>query len=214
MSFSVGLTGNVASGKSTVAQLFAAQGAVVIDADRIVHELEQPGTPVFARIVDRFGRDIVAPDGTLDRARLRARVFGSPTDRAALEAIVHPAVAAERERQMHQARARGARLVVHDIPLLFEVMDPGSFDAVVLVDAPATVRRDRLVRTRGLDAATADAMIAAQMPAEAKRARSTFVIDNDGDLAALRDRALTVWRALEQLAAARAARRARSPGSA
>jgi dephospho-CoA kinase len=197
---SVALTGNVASGKSAVARLFESWGATLIDADRIVHELEAPGTPVHAAIVERFGREVVAPDGTLDRARLRARVFADAALRRELEAIVHPAVAAERERRLGDARRRGDRIVVNDIPLLFEVMDPGAFDAVVLVDAPADVRRARLMATRGLDRTTADAMIAAQMPAEQKRGRATFVIDNDGTLDLLRERAGAVWRELERRA--------------
>lgn len=202
----VALTGNIASGKTTVGRLFAEWGATVIDADSIVHELEQPGTPVFDAIVRRFGPEVVAADGALDRARLRARVFADPAERAALNALVHPAVAAERERRLQQARRRGDRIVVSDIPLLFEVMDPGAFDAVVLVDAPAAIRRARLVAARGLDAATAEAMIGAQMPAAAKRARSTFVIENDADLPTLRRRAALVWEELDRLARAREAR--------
>lgn len=202
----VALTGNIASGKTTVGRLFAEWGATVIDADSIVHELEQPGTPVFDAIVRRFGPEVVAAGGALDRARLRARVFADPAERAALNALVHPAVAAERERRLQQARRRGDRIVVSDIPLLFEVMDPGAFDAVVLVDAPAAIRRARLVAARGLDAATAEAMIGAQMPAAAKRARSTFVIENDADLPTLRRRAALVWEELDRLARAREAR--------
>jgi len=193
---SVALTGNIASGKSSVARLFAEWGATVIDADSIVHELERPGTPVFRAIVERFGPNVIALDGSLDRPALRARVFGNPSERAALNAIVHPAVAAERENQFRAARAAGARIVVSDIPLLFEVGDPAQFDAVVLVDAQVSIRRDRLMRSRGLDAATADAMISAQMPAEAKRARSTLVIDNDGDLAELETKARAIWHTL------------------
>jgi dephospho-CoA kinase len=199
---SIGLTGNIAAGKSTVAHLFAAWGATVIDADRLVRELERPGTPVFESIVRRFGRDVVAADGTLDRDRLRSRVFAEPGERAALDAIVHPAVAAERERRLRDARRRGDRIVVSDIPLLFEVMDPGAFDAVVLVDAPVALRRERLLRSRPIEASEADAMIAAQLPSAAKRSRSTFVIDNDADLATLRERAARVWHALEARATA------------
>jgi dephospho-CoA kinase len=145
---------------------------------------------------------VVAADGTLDRARLRARAFADPAERAALDAIVHPAVAAERERRLAAARARGDAVVVSDIPLLFEVMDPGAFDAVVLVDAPPALRRQRLMTDRGLDGGTADAMIAAQLPAGPKRARSTFVIDNDGTLAELERRAAAVWHALAERARA------------
>ena len=137
----VALTGNVASGKSSVGRLFADWGATVIDADAIVRELQQPGTPIFERIAARFGPEVVTPDGELDRGRLRALVLADPTARKDLEAIVHPAVAAERERLIDEARRRGAAIVVSDIPLLFEVMDPQAFDAVVLVDAPEQIRR-------------------------------------------------------------------------
>ena len=196
----VALTGNVASGKSSVARLFRDWGATVLDADAIVHELQRPGTPVFQAIARRFGADVIGPDGSLDRSRLGRRVFADPQERRALEAIVHPAVAAERERQMQQARRRGDAIVISDIPLLFEVMDPGAFDAVVLVDAPAAVRLERLMARNGLDRESARAMIAAQQPAEAKRARSSHVIDNDGDFDLLERRAEAVWRDLERLA--------------
>jgi dephospho-CoA kinase len=199
----VALTGNVASGKSSVARLFRDWGATVLDADAIVHELQRPGTPVFDAITRRFGADVVAADGSLDRARLGRRVFADSRERRALEAIVHPAVAAERERRMQQARRRGDGIVVSDIPLLFEVMDPGAFDAVVLVDAPPTMRLDRLMARNGLDRESALAVITAQQPADGKRARSTHVIDNDGDLDLLERRAETVWQDLERLAGRR-----------
>jgi dephospho-CoA kinase len=199
----VALTGNVASGKSSVARLFRDWGATVLDADAIVHELQRPGTPVFDAITRRFGADVVAADGSLDRARLGRRVFADSRERRALEAIVHPAVAAERERRMQQGRRRGDGIVVSDIPLLFEVMDPGAFDAVVLVDAPPTMRLDRLMARNGLDRESALAVITAQQPADGKRARSTHVIDNDGDLDLLERRAETVWQDLERLAGRR-----------
>jgi dephospho-CoA kinase len=196
----IGLTGNIASGKSTVARLFQEWGAEVIDADAIVHELERPGTPVFRAIVDRFGIDAVAQDGTLDRAALRRMVFDDRVALAALNAIVHPAVAAERRERIADAESRGVRILVEDIPLLFEVMDPAQFDAVVLVDAPLAARRERLERTRGLDPATAESMIKAQMPAEKKRARATYLIDNDGNFEKLERRAEEVWKALSRAA--------------
>jgi dephospho-CoA kinase len=197
---SVGLTGNIASGKSTVARLFQSWGATVIDADRIVHALQRPGRPVFEAIVTRFGPTVVASDGTLDRGALGRRVFSSPEERAALEAIVHPAVAAERARRLEEARRHGDRIVVSDIPLLFEAMDPAGFDAVVLVDAPVPIRQGRLVADRRLTPDRAETMIAAQMPAEAKRSRATYVIDNDADLATLERRAREVFQALERRA--------------
>lgn len=193
----VGLTGNVAAGKSTVAALFARWGATLIDADAIVRDLQRPGTPVFDAIVARFGPGIVARSGVLDRAALRRLVLADPAARAALNAIVHPAVAARRADLLAKAQADGVRLVVDDIPLLFEVMDPSAFDAVVLVDAPADVRRRRLEALRGLSAAEAEQFLEMQMPSAEKRARSTYVIDNDGDLEHLEARARDVFDALQ-----------------
>lgn len=200
----VGLTGNVASGKTSVARLFERWGATLIDADAIVHQLQRPGTAVFDAIVTRFGPGVVAPDGELDRKALGRIVFTDPAALAALNAIVHPAVAARRDELMAHAARAGAAIVVQDIPLLFEVLDPAAFDAVVLVDAPVAVRRERLIRDRHLSAAEADRMIAAQLPSAAKRARSHLVIDNDGDLATLEKRARAVWEQLENRAAASA----------
>ena len=197
----VGLTGNIASGKSTVARLFADWGAVVIDADAIVHALEEPGTPVFTAIVAKFGEEVLAPDGLLNRAALRARVFGNRDALAALNGIVHPAVAAERDRQMAEARAAGTKVLIQDIPLLFEVMDPKQFDAVVLVDAPVAARRERLERLRGLDPDMAESMIGAQRPSAEIRANATFIIDNEADFATLEKRTREVWRQLERRAA-------------
>lgn len=192
----IALTGNIAAGKSTVARLFQEWGAVVIDADAIVHELQRPKTPVFRAIVDRFGVEMVADDGTLDRAALRARVFNDKQALAALNAIVHPAVQVERERRMAEAKAAGARIVIHDIPLLYEVGDPSRFDGVILVDAPVAARRERLERTRGLDRATAESMIAAQRPSTEKRRLATWLIDNDGSPEQLERRTREVWNAI------------------
>jgi dephospho-CoA kinase len=192
----VALTGNIASGKSAVADLFRRWGATVLDADAIVREVQAPGGPVMREIAERFGERVVRPDGSLDRAALRRIVMADPDAREALERIVHPAVHARRAELAAEAEARGDRIVVSDIPLLFESGDPDAFDAVVLVDAPEPVRLRRLVEHRGLADAEARDMIRAQLPASEKRARSDFVIDNDGGLAALERAASEVWRAL------------------
>jgi dephospho-CoA kinase len=193
----VALTGNVAAGKSTVAALFRQWGAAVLDADQVVRELQRPGTPVYHRIVERFGPGIVGTHGELDRPALRRLILVDAAARADLNAIVHPAVRAQREGLVAAARAGGARIVVADIPLLFEASDPAEYDAVVLVDAPTPLRRQRLVTMRGLPPEDADRLIAAQMPSEGKRRRSDFVIDNDGDRTQLERRARDVWLALE-----------------
>lgn len=199
----VALTGNIAAGKSTVIALFRRWGATIIDADELVREVEAPGTPVLAAIARHFGDDVVAPDGSLDRAALRARVLRDGAALAALNALVHPAVERRRQALLHDARARGDRIVVSDIPLLFEVLDPQRFDAVVLVDAPVAVRRTRLRELRGLSAEDADRMMAVQLPAGTKRARSQYVIDNDGTLEDLERRARAVYAELERRAAAK-----------
>ena len=196
------LTGNVAAGKSSVARLFAEWGATIIDADAIVHELQQPGQPVLAQMVRQFGRDILRPDWRLDRPALRRRVLDDPKARAALEAIVHPAVVERREALIADAKARGAAVVVSDIPLLFEAADPDAFDGVVLVDAPVAIRRDRLITRRGMNPAEADRLIAAQLPSEGKRARSDFILDNAGTEADLEAAARRVWDAITARAGA------------
>ena len=192
----VALTGNIAAGKSSVAELFRRWGATVLDADAIVREVQRPGTPVMRRIAERFGDAVVRSDGSLDRPALRRIVMADPDARDALERIVHPSVYARRAELAAEAEARGDRVVVSDIPLLFESGDPEAFDAVVLVDAPEPVRLRRLLEQRGLSEAEAREMIGAQMPASAKRAQSHYVIDNDGDLAALERATSAVWRAL------------------
>jgi dephospho-CoA kinase len=196
----VGLTGNIASGKSTVVELFRRWGATVIDADALAREVQSPGGEVLAAIARRFGADVLAADGSLDRAALRAKVMGDDAALAGLNAIVHPAVRRRREELIRAARSRGDRLVVNDIPLLFEALDPTEFDVVVLVDAPVAVRRTRLLAMRGLSNQEAERMIAAQMPAERKRGRSQYVIDNDDTLEALEAKARRVYDALAQRA--------------
>ncbi len=191
----VGLTGNIAAGKSTVAELFRRWGATIIDADEIVRELQTPGRAVLAAIAARFGPGVLRPDGALDRPALRARVLADAAELAALNALMHPAVAARRRELVTAARARGDRIVVSDIPLLFEADDPRAFDAIVLVDAPEALRLARLAE-RGLSAGEAERLMAAQRPAAEKRARSDYVIENAGDLTALGRAARAVWEAL------------------
>lgn len=198
----VALTGNVASGKSTVASLFTGWGAELIDADQLVREVQAPGTPVLLAIARRFGTSVLRPDGSLDRAALRSQVLADPQALADLNRLVHPAVLRLREARLAALREAGARIVVTDIPLLYEAADPDAYDAVVLVDAPADLRRQRLFERSGLPPHEAERLIAAQMPSEMKRSRATFVIDNDADLASLEARARDVWTALEARARA------------
>ena len=193
---SVAVTGNIASGKSTVARLFESWGADRIDADALTRELQSPGTPVFQAIVGRFGPSVVAPDGALDRAWLRKVILADPTARIDLNAIVHPAVFTRIGEELVASRTRDRPVVVVEVPLLFETGTAGRFDQVVLVEAPREQIIERLVRIRGLDPETARRFLDAQAPADSARGRSDFVIRNDGSMEALEREARVVWRKL------------------
>lgn len=198
----VGLTGNIASGKSTVARVWERLGARIIDADELARRAVEPGSPALERIAREFGPGVLEPGGGLDRAAMRDLVFRDEAARRRLEAIVHPEVArlrAEEERRLEQ---EGVAIVVNDIPLLFEAGLQDQFDVVVLVDAPEEVRLERLVRDRGLTRDEARRMIEAQMPAEPKRRRADVVIDNAGTLEELEACAERVWRDLVRRASA------------
>jgi dephospho-CoA kinase len=194
----VGLTGNVASGKSTVSQMLSERGATIIDADILARRAVEPGTPAHRRIVDRWGNAVLGPDGHLDRAALRRIVFSDAEELERLNAIVHPEVERMRAALVDEARERGDRIVVCDIPLLFERHLGENFDRIVLVDAPRPLRLQRLVEDRGLREAEAQDMITAQMPAELKRARADIVIDNDGTLTKLEQDVAAAWAILLQ----------------
>jgi len=192
----VGLTGNIASGKSTVSQLLSERGATIIDADVLARRAVERGTRGYEQIAKRWGTSVLAPDGQIDRAALRRLVFGNPKELEALNDIVHPEVERLRDKLIEQARARGDRIVVCDIPLLFEKKMVDRFAKILLVDAPRPLRLERLVAERGLRETEAMEMIAAQMPAELKRARADYVIDNAGTLADLETRVTEIWKAL------------------
>ena len=191
----VGLTGGVASGKSTVSAILAELGAVVIDADLLAREVVAPGTEGIAAVVEEFGPDVLGPDGGLDRPRLGALVFADPERRRALESIIHPRVRA-RAAEIEAAAPAGA-VVVHDIPLLAETRQAASFEAVVVVDVPVEVQVDRMVRVRGMSEADARARIAAQADRDARLAVATYVVENTGDLDELRARVEEVYRTIE-----------------
>lgn len=194
----VGLTGNIASGKSTVARLLSERGATIIDADMLARRTVDPGTPAHAAIVKRWGNAVVSADGTIDRDALRRIVFKAPDELEALNEIVHPHVRALRDELIEQARERGDQIVVCDIPLLFERGLVEEFDRIVLVDAPREIRLERLVRERKLEHADAMNMITAQMPSELKRARANYVIENTSTLQVLSERVEAMWSALQR----------------
>jgi len=181
-----------------VAALFQGWGATLIDADAIVRELQRPGQPVLAAIVARFGPGILQADGELDRTRLRRLMLADAGARHDLETIVHPAVERRRRELLAAAEARGDRIVIVEIPLLFEVVDPGTWPDVIVVDAPRAERRRRLMTDRHLAPDEADRLLDAQLPAEVKRAGATWVIDNDGDRDTLEQRAHVVWQAISR----------------
>ncbi|MEO9324588.1 dephospho-CoA kinase [Nocardioides sp. C4-1] len=182
----VGLTGGVASGKSSVAAILRELGAVIIDADLIAREVVERGTPGLARVVEAFGPDVLTADGDLDRPRLGAVVFNDAEQRRLLESIVHPLVF---ERYAELEAATGPDdLVVHDIPLLAETGRAAEFDAVVVVDVPDEVRIERMLRDRGWTRADAESRIASQATREERLAIATHVVDNAGTREQLRAR--------------------------
>lgn len=195
----VGLTGGIGSGKSTVSQLLARRGAVVIDADAIVHELQQPGAPMLDALAARFGDDVIRPDGSLDRALLADRAFGPGGSVEDLNDIVHPAVREEIARRIEAERDTD-RIVVLDTPLLTVATDH-AFDAIVVVDVPIETAVERLVEFRGMDETDARARVAKQITREERVANADRVIDNSGDLAALEGQVDDLWRWLEELPA-------------
>jgi dephospho-CoA kinase len=194
----IGLTGNIASGKSEVARMLADRGATIIDADVLAREAVRPETQALRDIVKRWGKDVLQQDGSLDREALRQIVFADRNELDALNRIVHPGVTRMRDREVARAKERGDPIVVCVIPLLFERNLVDEFDAIVLVDAPRPVRLERLVTARGLEETEAMNMIAAQMPAELKRARADHCIDNNGSLDDLERDVDALWSSLQR----------------
>jgi len=195
----VGLTGGIASGKSSVSAILTELGAIVIDADRIAREAVARGTAGLDAVVAAFGPEILTPDGEMDRPAVGAIVFADEAQRRVLEGIVHPLV---RDRMAEIEAGAGAEdVVVHDIPLLAESQGAASFDAVVVVDAPEELQVERMVRDRGMTREEAEARIAAQATREQRRAIATYLIENTGTLEDLRQRVTEVFEALRNRAA-------------
>ncbi len=194
----VGLTGNIASGKSEAAIRFAEHGATMLDADVLARDAVAVGSPAYDRVVARWGRGILSSDGSLDREALRHTVFADKAQLDELNAIVHPGINKLRRKIVADARKRGDAVLIYVVPLLFERRLANEFDRIVLVDAPKELRLERLIRLRGVSEEDATNMVAAQMLAELKRARADFVIENDGSLDQLHKQVDAVW---EQLTA-------------
>lgn len=197
----IGLTGGVASGKSTVAQLFGALGVPVIDADQVAREVVAPGTALLAQVLERFGAQLARPDGSLDRAALRRLVFKQAERRRELEALLHPAIRARTEELASRAAGPYQILV---IPLLVETGARARFDRVLLVDCPPQLQLERLQARDGCDAQQARALLASQASRSERLAAADDVILNDIDAAALAPQVAALHRKYRSLARARA----------
>jgi dephospho-CoA kinase len=182
--FRIGLTGGIASGKSTVANLFAALGVPIVDTDVLAREVVAPGTPLLRQITDHFGMQVQSGDGSLDRQELRKRIFDDPEQRKWLEALLHPAI-----RELTDARCKTATgpYVIVAIPLLVETGGEARFDRILVVDCEPELQLARLTARDGSTREEAERMLAAQAPRAARLAVADDVIHNDGDLAQLRD---------------------------
>jgi dephospho-CoA kinase len=188
----VGLTGGIASGKSTVSEMFRELGAQVIDADQVARDVVEPGTPGLEEVARRFP-GVVDATGRLDRAALGQRVFADPAERRALEAIVHPRIREEVARRIDALARAGVTVVLYDAALLIENGLHRGMDGVVLVSAPESVQRSRLAARDGLDAAAITARLAAQLPLADKRAHATWVVDNGRSLDETRAQVRQIW---------------------
>ncbi len=193
----VGLTGGIGSGKSTVSAMLAERGAVIVDADQIARDLQQPGSPVLDQMAERFGAHIIRDDGSLDRGAVAAIVFNDESALKDLNGIVHPAMQDEIQRQI-DAHRDSDRVVVLDFPLLTENPRRG-LAATIVVDIEPEVAVERLVGQRGMDEADARARIKSQVAREDRLKMATHVIDNGGDMAALARRVDEIWRELVAL---------------
>jgi dephospho-CoA kinase len=194
----VGLTGGIGSGKSTVSAMLAAKGAVVVDADAIVHEVQRPGTPTFEAMVERFGPGIVAADGSLDRQAVADIVFDDPEALAALNAIVHPAVGAEIARRMQELEPTD-EVVVLDVPLLVESKNRYPVAGLLVVDLDPVVALTRLVEARGMREDDVRARMGRQATREERLARADRVIDNGGSVDDLAAQVDAAWGWIEGL---------------
>lgn len=192
----VGLTGGIASGKSTVAAMLRDLGAAVVDADALAREVVEPGRPALAEIVARFGPDVLTPEGRLDRPKLAAIVFRDDRARRDLNAITHPRIAALAAEQSRRLAEAGAPLVIYEAALLVENGLHRGLSALVVVAVPEAVQIERLVRRDGLSEEEARARLAAQLPLDEKVKVADFVIDNAGSLADTRAQVERVYRAL------------------
>ena len=193
----VGLTGGIASGKSTVTAMFRELGAQVIDADQVARDVVEPGTPGVEEVARRFP-GVVDASGRLDRTELGRRVFGNPAERRALEAIVHPRIREEVERRLEALARAGAKVALYDAALLIENGLQKGMDGVIVVWAPESLQRARLAARDGLDEAAVTARLGAQLPLADKRAHATWVVDNGGSMDETRAQVQRIWEEIQQ----------------
>lgn len=194
----IGLTGGIATGKSTVARMLVARGAALVDADRIAREIVEPGQASLVRIAERFGANVIREDGTLDRRRLGSIVFADAEERKALEAITHPAIRElMRERIAALEAERPDRLVVADIPLLYESGLQHLYEGIMVAYVPREIQRIRLIERDGMTPEEADKRIGAQMDIEKKRQLADYVIDNSRTIADTEAQLDRFWRSLQ-----------------
>ena len=191
----IGLTGGIGSGKSTVSSRLSEHGAFIVDADLVAREIVEPGQPALAELADAFD-GVLNPDGTLNRAELARQAFATPEATEKLNAITHPLIRARTEELFRQGRESGAQVLVYDMPLLIENGEADKVDHVLVVDAPDELRIERLVQHRGLDEDDARRRIAAQIDRETRLAAADTVLDNSGSVDSLLDQVDAFWRGL------------------
>lgn len=201
MSRVIGLTGGISSGKSTVARMLGEKGAWIVDADQLAREVVSLHSPALGEVAQAFGQEVIASDGTLDRARLGQIVFADRTARDRLNAIIHPRVLELSRGEIRQAAESGVELVVYDVPLLFETSREEEFDGTLVVWVDPLTQLLRLRQRSGLDEDQARIRISAQLPLNDKRDRATWVVDNSGSPEATRAQVDDLW--LNQLSPSR-----------
>jgi dephospho-CoA kinase len=194
----IGLTGGIASGKSTVAGMLRELGAPIIDADVLARQVVEPGQPAYEDIVREFGPQVLAADGTIDRKRLGERVFGDAAARARLNAITHPRIGAAGQAQIAHFSAAGAPVVIYEAALIVENGIHRALDGLIVVSASPEVQLERTMRRDGLDEAAARARLAAQLPLADKLAVATEVVDNSGTPAETRAQVAALWKRLTE----------------
>jgi dephospho-CoA kinase len=191
-----GLTGGIASGKSSVSQMLASLGAEILDADLLAREVVAPGSDGLAAVVDAFGEEVLEGSGALDRKRLGEVVFANPAQRKVLEAITHPRIFQRFLASVDDARKRDVAVLVYDAPLLIERKLHLMMDAVIVVWVPTTLQIERLLRRDGISHEAALQRLAAQMPLDDKRAHATYVVDNSGSFDLTREQVERIWKSL------------------